>query len=120
MTRPERAQSGHEPSAGGGTALDPGTRRLLLALPLAFLAHDIGEVRGAEELNRAGAELLRHHPRLAKHVAASREQTGVAVAILAVGAVTLAAAAARPGAGPAAVRPGGRSWETPSRTGVLG
>ncbi len=49
-------------------ALDPATRRLILLLPAAFLAHDVGELVGNDELNRAAEDLTRRFPVLAERV----------------------------------------------------
>jgi hypothetical protein len=49
-------------------SLDPATRRLILLLPAAFLAHDLGELAGNDELNQAAADLTRRFPILAERV----------------------------------------------------
>jgi hypothetical protein len=46
-------------------ALDPTTRRLILLLPAAFLAHDLGELVG-NDLNRAAHDVTRRVPVLAQ------------------------------------------------------
>jgi len=56
--------AGERPRAGGTERMDPVTRGLVLALPLAFLAHDVGEVRGNDELNAAMAQLAASVPGL--------------------------------------------------------
>jgi len=85
--------------------MDAGTRALVLALPLAFLAHDVAEVRGNDALNRDLAELAARVPGLRRLpldrvVAAStttRRQLGVAVGLLASAlAVVSVRAAVRP------------------------
>jgi hypothetical protein len=86
-------------------SLDPVTRWLVLALPVAFLAHDVGEVRGNADLNRALAELSARIPlarRLASSVATTDKQTAAAVGVLTAGCSALALRAARqPAPGPA-------------------
>ena len=70
----------------GGSAgvLDPATRRLILLLPAAFLAHDLGELAGNDELNRAVQDLTgRLSPGLAERAlpafTTSQAQAGVAI-----------------------------------------
>jgi hypothetical protein len=43
-------------------AVDPTTRRLILLLPAALLAHDLGELAGNDQLNRAAHDLTRRFP----------------------------------------------------------
>lgn len=95
---------------GGGMApdqraLDPLTRWLVLALPAAFLAHDLGEVRGNAELNAVMAELSTRSPRLSRLALATQttdRQMAVAVGALTAGCVAVSVRAARrPAPGPA-------------------
>jgi hypothetical protein len=73
-------------------SLDPATWRLILLLPVAFLAHDLGELAGNEELNQAVTDLARRFPILAErvlpHFTTSRAQAALAIGLLA-GRVTL-------------------------------
>jgi hypothetical protein len=65
--------------------MDRTTRYLVLAMPLAFLAHDIGEVRGNAELNDAFARLAsgsRLGQRIAGATRTSDRQMAAAVAVL--------------------------------------
>lgn len=84
------------------TALDPTTRRLVLLLPAALLAHDLGEVAGSDELNRALGDLAERVPaladKLAPALAISHRQMAVAVGMLTAGLGGLAWQAARSGA----------------------
>jgi hypothetical protein len=79
--------------------LDPTTRRLILLLPAAFLAHDLGEVAGNHELNRAFGDLAERFPavadRLAPALAISRRQMAVAVGLLTAGLSVLTWQASR-------------------------
>jgi Protein of unknown function with HXXEE motif len=88
----------HAPAA----ALDPTTRRLILLLPAAFLAHDLGEVAGSDQLNRALGDLAERFPavadRLVPALAISRRQMAVVVGMLAAGLGRLSWQAARSGA----------------------
>jgi hypothetical protein len=74
-------------------------RRLILLLPAAFLAHDLGEVAASNELNRALGDLAERFPavadRLAPALAISRRQMAAAVGMLAAGLGVLAWQAAR-------------------------
>jgi len=74
---------------GSAGVLDPATRRLILLLPVVFLAHDLGELAGNDELNRAAQDLTRRVSRLAARApppfTTSRAQATVAISILAVG-----------------------------------
>ena len=85
--------------------LDPVTRWLVLGLPVAFLAHDLGEVRGNEELNQALADLASGSPRLARvaeRMRTSDRQMAVAVSALTAACVVVAwRAARRPAPSPA-------------------
>jgi hypothetical protein len=80
-------------------ALDPVTRRLILLLPGAFLAHDLGELAGNDELNWAAQDLTRRFPVLAEQVlprfTTSRAQAAVAIGTLAAGVTGLSWRAAR-------------------------
>ena len=84
------------------TALDQTTRRLILLLPAAFLAHDVGEIAGNDELNRALGDLAGRFPaladRLAPAFAINRRQMAVAVGVLTAGLSGLSWQAARSGA----------------------
>jgi hypothetical protein len=79
--------------------LDPVTRRLILLLPVAFLAHDLGELAGNDELNRAACDLTRRFPVLAERILprfiTSRAQATVAIGTLAAGVAGLSWRAAR-------------------------
>lgn len=79
--------------------LDPVTRRLILLLSVAFLAHDLGELAGNDELNRAAEDLTRRFPVLAERIlprfTTSRAQASVAIGTLAVGVAGLSWRAAR-------------------------
>jgi hypothetical protein len=85
----------HESSS----VLDPATRRLILLLPAAFVAHDIGEIAGNDELNRALGDIAGRFPSLAQRLApsftTSRPQMAVAVGVLTAGLTALSVAAAR-------------------------
>ena len=80
-------------------APDPATRRLILLLPAAFLAHDIGEIAGNDELNRALGDIAGRFPSLAQRLApsftTSRRQMAVAVGVVTAGVAALSVAAAR-------------------------
>ena len=80
-------------------ALDPATRRLILLLPAAFLAHDLGELVGNDELNQAAHDLTRRLPVLAQralpHLTTTRAQATVAIGTLASGVSVLSWRAAR-------------------------
>jgi hypothetical protein len=86
-------------TAGAPLALDPASRRLILLLPAAFLAHDLGELVGNDELNRAAHDLTRRCPTLAEralpHFTTSRAQATVAIGTLAAGVTVLSWRAAR-------------------------
>jgi len=92
-------------TAADRRSLDPVTRWLVLSLPAAFLAHDIGEVRGNADLNSALAELSARIPlarRLALSVATTDRQTAAAVGVLTAGCAALAVrAVSKPAPGPA-------------------
>jgi hypothetical protein len=79
--------------------LDPVTRRLILLLPVAFLAHDLGELAGNDELNRAACDLTRRFPVLAERILprfiTSRAQATVGIGTLAAGVAGLSWRAAR-------------------------
>jgi Protein of unknown function with HXXEE motif len=77
--------------ADEGRSLDALTRWLVLALPVAFLAHDVGEVRGNAELNDVLADLSFGNPLLAR--AATSMRTSDRQMTLAVSALTLGCAA---------------------------
>lgn len=91
--------------ADNDTTMDPLTRGLVLALPLAFLAHDIGEVRGNDDLNDALVSIARDVPllrrlgvdRVARRSVTTQRQMAVAVGLL-TGALTVVSvrAAVRP------------------------
>jgi hypothetical protein len=73
-------------------ALDPTTRRLTLLQPAAFLAHDLGEMVGYDELNRAAHDLTRRFPiaqRALPYFTTSRAQATIAIATLATGVTLL-------------------------------
>jgi hypothetical protein len=78
--------------------MDRTTRFLVLAMPLAFLAHDIGEVRGNAELNDALARLAsgsRLGRRVAGAIRTSDRQMAVAVAALTAACTALSVRAVR-------------------------
>jgi hypothetical protein len=85
--------------------MDPLTRGLVLALPLAFLAHDLGEVAGNDDLNDALVSLAGGLPvlrrlgveKVARRSITTQRQLAVAVGLLA-GALTAVSvrAAVRP------------------------
>lgn len=87
------------PTAASPHVLDPATRRLILLLPAAFLAHDLGELAGNDELNRAARDLTRRVPVLAEralpHFTTSRAQATVAIGALAASVTVLSWRAAR-------------------------
>lgn len=92
MNEPEKVTAMDRPS------FDTLTRLLVLSLPAAFLAHDIGEVRGNADLNSAMAEMSARIPfaaRLAPSVATTDRQTAAAVGALTVGCAALAVRAVR-------------------------
>ncbi len=68
-------------------------------LPGAFLAHDLGELAGNDELNRAAEDLTRRFPVLAERIlprfTTSRAQATVAIGTLAAGVTGLSWRAAR-------------------------
>jgi hypothetical protein len=80
-------------------AVDPTTRRLILLLPAALLAHDLGELAGNDQLNRAAHDLTRRFPipaeRALPHFTTSRTQATVAIGALAAGVTMLSWRAAR-------------------------
>lgn len=88
-----------------GDTMDPLTRGMVLALPLAFLAHDLGEVRGNDDLNDALVSIARDVPllrrvgieRVARRSVTTQRQMAVAVGLLA-GALSVVSvrAAVRP------------------------
>jgi hypothetical protein len=86
-------------TAASPSALDPATRRLILLLPAGFLAHDLGELVGNDELNRAAHDLTRRLPVLAQRAlppfTTTRAQATVAIATLATGVSVLSWRAAR-------------------------
>jgi Protein of unknown function with HXXEE motif len=86
-------------TAASPSALDPTTRRLILLLPAAFLAHDLGELVGNDELNQAAHDLLRRFPVLAQRAlpqfTTTRAQATVAIGTLATGVTLLSWRAAR-------------------------
>jgi hypothetical protein len=86
-------------TAASRLALDSATRRLILLLPAAFLAHDLGELVGNDELNQAARDLTRRFPVLAQravpHFTTSRAQATVAIGTLATGVTMLSWRAAR-------------------------
>jgi hypothetical protein len=87
------------PTAAPPVALDPATRRLILLLPAAFLAHDLGELAGNDELNRAAEDLTRRWPIVAEQIVprftTSRAQSTVAIGTLTAGVTMLSWRAAR-------------------------
>jgi hypothetical protein len=78
--------------------MDPMTRCLILGMPFAFLAHDVGEVRGNAELNDAFTRLAsgtRWGRRVAGAMRTSDRQMAVAVAALTAACVVVSVRAAR-------------------------
>ena len=92
-------------TAADRRSFDLVTRWLVLSLPAAFLAHDIGEVRGNADLNSALAGLSDRIPlaaRLAPSVATTDRQAAAAVGALTAGCAALAVRAVQqPAPGPA-------------------
>ena len=86
-------------AAAPPSALDPTTRRLILLLPAAFLAHDLGEQAVTDEVNQARHDLLRRFPILAQralpYFTTSQAQASVAIGTLAAGVAMLSWRAAR-------------------------
>jgi Protein of unknown function with HXXEE motif len=86
-------------TAASPVALDSATRRLILLLPAAFLAHDLGELVGNDEVNQAAHDLTRRFPVLAQravpHFTTSQAQASVAIGTLAAGVAMLSWRAAR-------------------------
>jgi hypothetical protein len=88
----------HHEAFGEGGRLDPLTRWMVLALPVAFLAHDIGEVRGNGELNEVLADLSAANPvaaRIANSMRTTDRQMALAVSALTLGCASVSVRAAR-------------------------
>lgn len=88
-----------ETARPGAPAVDPTTGRLIQLLPVAFLAHDLGELAGNAKLDRAFADLTQRSPVLANRLVPRFTTTGpqfaVGVGVLTAGCAALSWRAAR-------------------------